>query len=71
MTREARVFFSSNEGPSALGLVVDSPIARVIGAMFMGLLRNAPYPARLFATEAEAVEWLKGYTKWSTRVGNT
>jgi len=69
MTREARVFFSSIEGPSALGVVVESPIARVIGAMFMGLLRNAAYPARMFATEAEAVEWLKGYAEWSTRVG--
>lgn len=63
MSREARTFFSSIEGPSAVGLVVGSPIARVIGAMFMGLLRNAPYPARVFAKETEAVEWLKGFAK--------
>jgi len=66
MTREARVFFSNIEGPSAVGLVVESPIARVIGAMFMGLLRDASYPARVFATETEAVEWLKGFVKRST-----
>ena len=66
MSRRARTFFSSIEGPSAVGLVVGSPIARAIGAMFMGLLRNAPYPARVFATEEAAVEWLKGFTKQST-----
>ncbi|MBU0596424.1 hypothetical protein KJ567_07060 [Candidatus Bipolaricaulota bacterium] len=59
MSREARDYFSNVRGPSALGLVVASPIARVIGAVFMGLLRQAPYPARLFATEEEAVQWLK------------
>ena len=59
MSREARDYFSNVRGPSAVGMVVASPIARVIGSVFMGLLQHAPYPARLFATEEEAVQWLK------------
>jgi hypothetical protein len=59
MSREARDYFSNVRGPSAVGLVVASPIARVIGSVFMGLLRQPPYPARLFATEEAAVQWLK------------
>ena len=61
MTREARSYVSKMPGPTAVGLVVTSPIARVIGGMFIGLLRQAPYPVRMFATEEQAAEWLAGF----------
>ncbi|MBU0596425.1 hypothetical protein KJ567_07065 [Candidatus Bipolaricaulota bacterium] len=61
MSRETRNYVARMSGPTALGLVVGSPIARVIGGMFIGLLRQAPYPVRMFATEEGAAEWLKTF----------
>ncbi len=58
MSREARGFFSKTPGPTAVALVAGSPIARVIGNMFIGLLGRTPCPARIFGTKEEAVEWL-------------
>jgi hypothetical protein len=63
MAREARECFSKVRGPSAVAMVVSSPIARVIGTIFAGLLRESPYPARVFGTEEAALEWLKQYAK--------
>jgi hypothetical protein len=61
MTREARSYVSKMPGPTAVGLVVSSPIARAIGGMFIGLVRRAPYSVRMFATEEKAAEWLAGF----------
>jgi len=61
MTREARAHFSTNGRDtkiSSMAILVKSPLSRVIGNFFMGL--NKPQiPARLFDSEAEAIEWLK------------
>lgn len=63
MSREARVFFS---GPvtatveSAAGLVVTSPLTRMIANFFMGL--NKPlFPTRMFNTEEDAMAWLRTF----------
>jgi hypothetical protein len=58
MSREARNYVSRAPGPTAVGLVVSSAIARTIGGMFIGLLRQSSYPARIFATEEAAAKWL-------------
>jgi len=62
VTREARQFFAESEEnraiSSCVGLVVTSPVARVIGNFFMGL--NKPrVPTRLFKTVDDAVRWVK------------
>jgi hypothetical protein len=65
LSREARIYFGSDEvekTSSAIALVVSSPIGRVIGNFMMGLNRT-PYPTRLFTSEDEAVQWLKGFLK--------
>jgi hypothetical protein len=61
MTREARTYASKASGPTAVGVVVSSPIGRAISSMFIGLLKRASYPVRMFATEEQAVKWLKRY----------
>jgi hypothetical protein len=65
LNREARKLGSTPQpdvpSPTAVGIIVRSPIARVIGAMFVALLKKEPYPARVFSSEEAAVEWLKGY----------
>jgi hypothetical protein len=58
---EARSYVSRATGPTAIGLVVGSPIGRVIGSMYIGLLRQPPYPVRMFATEEQALKWLKTF----------
>jgi hypothetical protein len=58
--REARQDLTASTAPTAVALVVASPVSQVIGNSFMGLNR-AVIPLRLFTSEAEAVEWLKGF----------
>ncbi|MBU0596427.1 hypothetical protein KJ567_07075 [Candidatus Bipolaricaulota bacterium] len=63
LSREARSFGSTAEpgmpSPTAVGIVVRSPIARVVGAMFIALMKKQPYPARVFPSEETAAAWLK------------
>jgi hypothetical protein len=62
LSREARTVYASS-GPtaqSAVALLVESPLSRVIGTFFLGL--NKPLvPTRLFATEREAAAWLRTF----------
>ena len=62
-TKECRVYGSSRETPNqptAMALLVSSPVSRVIGNFYMGL--NKPfYPTKLFTSEESAVDWLKGF----------
>jgi hypothetical protein len=60
MDREARLIYSGMGGPSAVALVGVSPIARVIGNLFIGLNKQTQVKLRMFATEEEATKWLKG-----------
>jgi hypothetical protein len=63
VTRGARTFFASSRENLAIAkkvaMVGASPMARVIGNFFLGL-NKPPVPVRLFATETEAIAWLKG-----------
>lgn len=63
MAKEARRHFSTNGRAtkiSAMGIMVKSPLSRIVGNFFMGL--NTPgVPARLFDEEAEAINWLKKF----------
>ena len=61
--RESRVFFAGEEvakSISAMGLLVGSAVTKIIGNIFLGF--NKPkYPVRVFTSESEAIEWLKGF----------
>lgn len=60
MSREAREHFSTRGRDSktnAFGIIIKSPLSRVIGNFFLGL--NKPVvPTRLFDNENDALYWL-------------
>ncbi len=63
MSRDARAYFAGAETAkveSAAALLVLSPMARAIGNFFMGLNKGAT-PARIFTSEALAIEWLQPF----------
>lgn len=65
ITRDARSF-SAGEGVNnvltALAILIRSPLARTFGNVWLGI--NKPvFPARLFTSRDEAIEWLKGFLK--------
>jgi len=65
MSRDARNQFSTKGREThvlAFGIVISSPISRVIGNFFMGINKPA-VPTRLFENEVEAEKWLKPYVK--------
>ena len=45
---------------TSCAFIVDSPLSRVIGSLFLGM-NKPPFPVRLFTSEADAINWLKGY----------
>lgn len=63
MTRDARNQFSTKGRETnvlAFGIVIGSPLSRVIGNFFMGINKPA-VPTRLFDNEEDAEKWLKFY----------
>jgi hypothetical protein len=61
--RESREYFASEEvsnAVSAIALLVSSPVSKVIGNFYMRL-NNPVCPTKLFTSESEAIEWLKGF----------
>ena len=61
-TRETREYFAGDEAAriiEAMALLIGSPVGRMIGNFFLRI--NKPiYPTKLFTSENEAIEWLKG-----------
>jgi hypothetical protein len=63
ISRDARRFFAGPEPVevvSASAMVVASPLAKAIGNFFIGLNKTSS-PTRLFASEGDALEWLRGF----------
>lgn len=63
MTRETRQYYAGGEAAkvaSAAAIIVGTPVSRVLGNFYIGL-SNPHLPSRLFSSEDEALEWLKGY----------
>ncbi len=62
-TREARRYYAGEEAAKVAGaaaVLVGSPISRMIASFFVSI--NRPdFPVRLFTSESEAMEWLKGF----------
>lgn len=65
MNREARQYYSGPESAKlfvAAALLIDSPVARVIGSFFLGLNKSS-IPTRVFSSETEAIDWLRSYLR--------
>ena len=62
VTREARLYYREEAAvhATAAAILVGSTISRVIANFVVGL-DNPAIPARLFTSETEAIEWLKGF----------
>jgi hypothetical protein len=63
MSRETRKYYAGEEAAkvaSAAAIIVGTPVSRVLGNFYIGL-SNPHLPSRLFSSEDEALEWLKGY----------
>ena len=61
--RQTQTQFADEEAAkhtSALALLVNPSVNKMIGILFMAISRP-PYPVRMFESEAKAVEWLKGF----------
>lgn len=63
MSREAREHFSTkgrDPKTNAFGIIIGSPISRVLGNFYLGI--NKPsVPTRLFNNEEDALLWLKQF----------
>lgn len=63
ITKDARQFFASDEVSRvslAFAMIVDTPLSRVLGNFYLGISKPQ-LPARIFSSEADALEWLNGY----------
>ncbi|MHB1312376.1 MAG: DUF7793 family protein [Gemmatimonadaceae bacterium] len=63
LAREARQYYAGDEAArvaSAAAIIVGTPVSRVLGNFYLGL-SNPHLPSRLFTSDDEALEWLKGY----------
>ena len=60
---EGRRYYSRTElaeNFSAGAFIVDSPLSRVIGSLFMGISKP-PFPVKLFDSPEKALEWLRDF----------
>ncbi len=60
--RTARQELAAFTGVASVAILVDSPVSRVVSNFFTAF-NKAAVPLRLFSSEAEATEWLKGFLK--------
>lgn len=64
-SRGARQYFASSEVAerlAAVGLLIPSPVAKVLGNFFLRL-QEQPVPTELFHDEEAAVDWLLAFTR--------
>jgi hypothetical protein len=64
-TRGARQYFASAdvaERLAAVGLLIASPVSKVLGNFFLRLQKQ-PVPTELFHDEEAAVDWLLAFTR--------
>ncbi len=45
---------------SAVALIVDTPLSRILGTFFLSV-NKPPYPVRMFDDEESAVAWLRAF----------
>jgi hypothetical protein len=63
--RESRAYYAGQECAkvqSAVAFLISSYISKIIGNFFLGF--NKPlFPINIFTSQAEAIEWLKGFRR--------
>ena len=62
-SKEAREYFSHEDNTrkiAALAFLVDSPLSTLLANFYIGL-NPTGVPTKLFTTEEEAIQWLKGH----------
>jgi hypothetical protein len=64
VTREARQYFrqETDKLVKASAILVDSSVSMALGNFYMAVNRPS-YPTRLFTSEPDAIEWLKGFVR--------
>ncbi len=65
ITREVRRYLAGKESEefhSALALLVESPLSKVVGNLILGLNKSS-YPIKIFTSLEKAVEWLKQFVE--------
>jgi hypothetical protein len=63
LAREARKYYAGDEAAkvaSAAAIIVGTPVSRVLGNFYLGL-SNPHLPSRLFTSDDDALDWLRGY----------
>jgi hypothetical protein len=60
MDRNARQEMATFDEITSIAILIDSAVSRMIGNVFLATNKKS-YPARLFTSEAEAIQWLKGF----------
>ena len=63
MSRESLFYYASEETAKtgiAVALIVGTPVSKVLGNFYLGVC-SPHLPTRLFTSEQEALEWLKGF----------
>jgi hypothetical protein len=60
VNQEARAYFASSQAVTARAMLADSAFSAALGNFFMRVNRPAG-PTRLFTSEADAGQWLKGF----------
>lgn len=65
ITKEARNYFSSDEGYqllSAAAILIESKFTSYLANFFLNVnLKKTPVPIKLFTSETEALKWLENY----------
>ena len=63
--REERLAYTKAEEAKlvlALGLLVESPLSRIIASFFLGISK-LPFPTKVFTSEEAALLWLRGFVE--------
>ncbi len=65
MDKAARDYYSNSDkregGDLVVGIVVNSPVSRIIGNFFLGFNKPTNPTPRLFTDHDKAIEWLKSF----------
>jgi hypothetical protein len=60
-SKDARDYFttqSASEGLSAMAILIDSPVGKMLGSFFIAIYKTS-YPVRIFTKKDKALNWLK------------
>lgn len=59
--QEARAYFAQIKRFRALALLTATPVANIVGNMYLAIHGKSTAPTKLFSSETEAIAWLKGF----------